>query len=137
MSEGLFDNMRPIIANKKNKKQTDESSDTYDTIDWLIKNIENNNGNVGTWGISYPGFYSTYSTLDAHPALKAASPQACIGDFYFDDFHHNGAFLLSYFRAIPLFGTPKDQPTDSAWYKIPNIKTKRQLGRKHCLSVVS
>jgi putative CocE/NonD family hydrolase len=81
---------------------------------------------VGTWGISYPGFYSTYSTIDAHPALKAASPQACIGDFFFDDFHHNGAYLLSYFRATALFGTPKNKPTDTAWYKIPDLKTQDQ-----------
>ena len=106
--------------------QIDEASDTYDTIDWLVKNVENNNGKVGTWGISYPGHYATYSTIDAHPALKAASPQACIGDFFFDDFHHNGAFLLSYFRAISLFGTHKDQPTDSAWYKFPELKTQDQ-----------
>jgi hypothetical protein len=126
MSEGTFDNMRAYIPNKIDSTFVDESSDTYDTIDWLIKNVENNNGKVGTWGISYPGFYSTYSTIDAHPALKAASPQACIADFYFDDFHHNGAFLLSYFRAVPLFGTPKDTPTDSSWYKIPDLKTKDQ-----------
>ena len=84
------------------------------------------NGNVGTWGISYPGHYSTVSTIDAHPALKAASPQASIGDFYFDDFHHNGAFLLSYFRAISLFGTYKDTPTDTAWYSLPNFDTQDQ-----------
>ena len=126
MSEGTYDNMRAFIPNKTDKSQIDESSDTYDTIDWLVKNVENNNGNVGTWGISYPGYYSTYSTIDAHPALKAASPQACIGDFFFDDFHHNGAFLLSYFRAVSLFGTPRDKPTDSAWYKFPEMKTKDQ-----------
>ncbi len=126
MSEGTYDNMRAYIPNKKSANDIDESSDTYDTIDWLVKNVENNNGNVGTWGISYPGFYSTYSTIDAHPALKAASPQACIGDFFFDDFHHNGAYLLSYFRVTSLFGTPKDKPTDSSWYKIPDIKTKDQ-----------
>jgi len=126
MSEGTYDNMRAYIPNKKTNKDIDESSDTYDTIDWLVKNIKNNNGNVGTWGISYPGFYATCSTIDAHPALKAASPQACIGDFFFDDFHHNGAYLLSYFRATSLFGTPKDEPTDTAWYKIPDLKTKDQ-----------
>ncbi|WP_040282444.1 CocE/NonD family hydrolase [Psychroserpens damuponensis] len=126
MSEGVYDNMRAYIPNKTDDSQIDESSDTYDTIDWLVNNVENNNGNVGTWGISYPGFYSTYSTIDAHPALKAASPQACIGDFFFDDFHHNGAFLLSYFRAVSLFGTTKDTPTDSAWYKFPEMKTKDQ-----------
>jgi len=125
MSEGVYDNMRAYIPNKTNK-QTDETTDTYDTIDWLVKNVENTNGNVGTWGISYPGHYATVSTIDAHPALKAASPQACIGDFFFDDFHHNGAFLLSYFRAISLFGTYKDKPIDSAWYKLPDLETKDQ-----------
>lgn len=126
MSEGTYDNMRAYIPNKKSKNDIDESSDTYDTIDWLVKNVENNNGNVGTWGISYPGFYSTYSTIDAHPALKAASPQACIGDFFFDDFHHNGAYLLSYFRITSLFGTPKNAPTDTAWYVTPDLKTQDQ-----------
>ena len=126
MSEGTYDNMRAYIPNKKSNSDIDESSDTYDTIDWLIKNIENNNGNVGTWGISYPGFYSTYSTIDAHPALKAASPQACIADFFFDDFHHNGAYLLSYFKITPAFGTPKDKPSDTAWYTLPELKTQDQ-----------
>lgn len=126
MSEGTYDNMRAYIPIKKSNKDIDESSDTYDTIDWLVKNVSNTNGNVGIWGISYPGFYATYATLDAHPALKASSPQACIGDFFFDDFHHNGAFLLSYFRAVPLFGTQKDTPSDTAWYTIPELKTKDQ-----------
>ena len=91
-SEGVYDNMRAYIPNKTGN-QTDEASDTYDTIEWLINNVDNNNGRVGTWGISYPGFYATYSVLSEHPALKASSPQACIGDFFFDDFIHNGAFL--------------------------------------------
>ena len=125
MSEGVYDNMRAYIPNKT-AKEADEVSDTYDTIDWLINNVKNNNGNVGTWGISYPGHYATVSVIEAHPALKAASPQACIGDFFFDDFHHNGAFLLSYFRAISLFGTYKDTPTDSAWYSFPKMESKDQ-----------
>ncbi len=126
MSEGVYDNMRAYIPNKKDSTQVDESSDTYDTIEWLVNNVENNNGKVGTWGISYPGHYATTSTIDAHPALKAASPQACIGDFFFDDFHHNGAFLLSYFKAISLFGTYKDTPTDTAWYSFPEMNTEDQ-----------
>ena len=125
MSEGVYDNMRAYIPNKT-VKEADEVSDTYDTIDWLVNNVKNNNGNLGTWGISYPGHYATVSTIEAHPALKAASPQACIGDFFFDDFHHNGAFLLSYFRAISLFGTYKDTPTDSAWYSFPKMESKDQ-----------
>ena len=103
MSEGTYDNMRAYIPEKSSDSQVDESSDTYDTIEWLINHVPHNNGKVGTYGISYPGFYATYSAIDAHPALRAASPQACIGDFFFDDFHHNGAYLLSYFRATPVF----------------------------------
>lgn len=125
MSEGSYDNMRAYIPNKK-KKQSDEASDTYDTIEWLIKNIKNNNGRVGTWGISYPGHYAIMSLLDAHPALKAVSPQAGIGDFFFDDFHHNGAYLLSYWRATALFGYDKKGPTTEAWYELPELGTQDQ-----------
>ncbi len=124
-SEGVYDNMRAYIPNKTGK-QVDEASDTYDTIDWLVKNVENNNGRVGTWGISYPGFYATYSLLDAHPALKAVSPQACIGDFFFDDFHHNGAYLLSYWRVTALFGYEKTKPIKEDWYKFPDLGTEDQ-----------
>ncbi|MFS4456544.1 CocE/NonD family hydrolase [Maribacter sp. 2304DJ31-5] len=129
LSEGHYENMRAYVPNKTSEKDIDESSDTYDTIEWLVNNVKNNNGNVGIWGISYPGFYSTYATVDAHPALKAASPQASIGDFFFDDFHHNGAYLLSYFRVISLFGTPRpnnDRPIDTAWYDLPDLRTADQ-----------
>ena len=118
MSEGTFDNMRPNIPGNKrrNKKDIDESSDTWDTIDWLVKNIKGNNGRVGIHGISYPGFYSTAALPDAHPALKASSPQAPIADFFFDDFHHNGAFLQSYLPAFGVFGYQKDSLTKERWY---------------------
>lgn len=93
-SEGQFEEMTPAIDNKTGK-QTDESSDAYDTIDWLLKSIENNNGNVGIYGISYPGFYASASLPNAHPALKAVSPQAPVTDeFTGDDVYHNGAFFL-------------------------------------------
>lgn len=124
-SEGVYDNMRPFIPNKT-EGQIDEATDTYDSIEWLINNVENNNGNVGVWGISYPGFYSTYSLLDAHPALKAVSPQAPIGDFFFDDFHHNGAYLLSYWRATTVFGYEKTKPVKEAWYSSPELGTEDQ-----------
>ena len=124
-SEGVYDNMRAYIPNKTGT-QFDEASDTYDTIEWLVNNAEHNNGKVGTYGISYPGFYATYSLLDAHPALKAVSPQACIGDFFFDDFIHNGAFLLSYWRATSVFGYMKDTPTKESWYEFPDIETEDQ-----------
>lgn len=119
MSEGEFDNMRPNIPGNdpKNKKNIDESSDTWDTIDWLVKNISNNNGRAGIYGISYPGFYSAASLPDAHPALKACSPQAPISDFFFDDFHHMGAYLQSYSAAFAVFGYQKKELTKEDWFE--------------------
>ena len=94
-SEGKWMEIRPI-KDKKGPKDTDESTDAYDTIEWLIKNVANNNGRVGTWGISYPGFYVSAGMINAHPALKAASPQAPVSDwFHGDDVHHNGALFLA------------------------------------------
>lgn len=118
MSEGGFNNMTPNIPgnNPKNKKDIDESSDTWDTIEWLIKNLKGNNGRVGIYGISYPGFYSAAALPDAHPALKACSPQAPISDFFFDDFHHNGAYLQSYTAAFAVFGYQKKEPTKQDWF---------------------
>lgn len=116
MSEGRFNNMRPNIAGNDDKDRVDESSDTYDTIEWLLKNVKNHNGNVGMWGISYPGFYTAAALPDHHPALVAASPQAPISDFFFDDFHHHGAYLLSYFTATSTFGYQHNGPTPTQWY---------------------
>ena len=94
-SEGEFMHVRPYRPDK-GTKDTDESSDAWDTIDWLVKNVANNNGQVGMFGISYPGFYTSMGMIDGHPALKAASPQAPISDWFMgDDLHHNGAFFLS------------------------------------------
>ena len=118
MSEGVFDNMTPNIPgnDRKNKIAIDESSDTYDAIDWMIKNIKGNNGKVGMFGISYPGFYTAAAIPDAHPALKASSPQAPISDFFFDDFHHQGAYLQSYTAAFAVFGYQKDKQTKEHWF---------------------
>jgi putative CocE/NonD family hydrolase len=94
-SEGVFEEMRPFNPDKAGK-QIDENSDTWDTIDWLVKNVPNNNGNVGMFGVSYPGFYTAMGMVDSHPALKAASPQAPITDWFMgDDIYHNGAYFLS------------------------------------------
>ena len=96
MSEGTFVEMRPHLDNKKSKQDVDDASDLYDTIDWLLKNVPNNNGNAGIWGISYPGFYTSASIIDSHPALKAASPQAPMTDLFMgDDAYHGGAFMLA------------------------------------------
>ena len=95
MSEGVYEDIRPVIPDKKTNKDTDETTDTWDTVDWLVKNVANNNGRVGIFGISYPGFYSTMGIINAHPAVKAVSPQAPVTAWFIgDDFHHNGAFFL-------------------------------------------
>jgi len=94
-SEGEFVHVRPFNP-KKGPRDIDESTDAWDTIDWLVKNVPGNNGKVGVFGISYPGFYTAMGMIDSHPALKAASPQAPVTDWFVgDDLHHNGAFLLS------------------------------------------
>jgi len=115
MSEGDFVDMRPYIPDKQGT-QVDESSDTYDTIDWLVKHVPHNNGRVGVYGISYPGFYSAMASIDAHPALKAVSPQAPIADWFVgDDFHHNGAVFLAHaFGFFSGFGWPRPEPTTEA-----------------------
>jgi uncharacterized protein len=113
MSEGTFVDLRPYIPDKKSAKDIDETTDSYDSVDWLVKNLPHNNGKVGITGISYPGFYTTMGTIDAHPAVKATSPQAPIADpFVGDDEHHNGAFFLAQnFSFYNFFGHPRPAPT--------------------------
>ncbi|GAC1680041.1 MAG: CocE/NonD family hydrolase [Candidatus Acidiferrum sp.] len=95
-SEGKFVMLRPL-HDAGDPKGVDESTDTYDSIDWLIKNVPHNNGRVGMDGTSYDGFLVAMGLIHPHPALKAVSEQACMGDTYLgDDFFHNGAFRLSY-----------------------------------------
>ena len=95
-SEGQFVMLRQP-RDPKDSKAIDEGTDTYDTIDWLIKNVPNNNGRAGLAGTSYGAWLTVMGTLDPHPALKAAVEQASPADMWIgDDFHHNGAFRLSY-----------------------------------------
>ncbi len=95
-SQGRFEIHQPLI-HESQKGAIDESTDTWDTIDWLIHNVKNNNGKAGISGISYPGWLALVGSVDHHPALKASSEQACMSDLFLgDDFHHNGAFRLSY-----------------------------------------
>ena len=111
MSEGTFVEMRPHIDNKKSKQDVDDSSDLYDTIEWLLKNVPNNNGNAGIWGISYPGFFTSASIIDSHPALKAASPQAPMTDLFMgDDSYHGGAFMLDANFDFYGFFKPQENP---------------------------
>jgi putative CocE/NonD family hydrolase len=112
-SEGKFIMQRPP-RDASDPKAIDEGTDAYDTVGWLVKNVPNNNGRVGIWGISYPGWLVTQALLDPHPALKAASEQASPDDMFInDDFHHNGAFRLSYgFEYSALLESSKDKNTN-------------------------
>lgn len=113
MSEGEFVNMRPHLVEKDGPTDFDESTDTWDTIEWLTRRVKNHNGAVGMWGISYPGFYSAAGMIDAHPALKAVSPQAPVTDWFVgDDWHHNGALFVTHmFNFLSTFGQPRPEPT--------------------------
>ncbi len=150
MSEGNFEEMTPGLnrtevpngkATRKQKQatktaaSTDESTDTYDTIEWLLKNVSGNNGRVGLIGISYPGFYASAALPDAHPALKAVSPQAPVTDeFIGDDARHNGAFyLLDNFAFMNYFDTPRSGPVQDydemfSWKPTDDYKFLLELG---------
>jgi putative CocE/NonD family hydrolase len=95
-SEGQFVMMRPP-RDRADAKAVDESTDAWDTVEWLLKNIPHHNGRAGMLGISYGGWLTVMAAIDPHPALKAVSEQASPADMWMgDDFHHNGAFRLSY-----------------------------------------
>ena len=108
-SEGTFVMQRPPRA-PGDTKSLDEGTDTYDTIDWMLKNVPNNTGRVGMLGVSYDGWTTIMAAIEPHPALKAISPQASPADMWLgDDFHHNGAFRLSYgFEYAAMMESGKD-----------------------------
>ncbi len=112
-SEGQFVMQRPV-RDRSDPKAIDEGTDAYDTIQWLLENIKGHNGRAGILGISYGGWLTTMALLDPHPALKAASEQASPADMFLgDDFHHNGAFRLSYgFEYAALLETSKETNTN-------------------------
>ncbi|MGD8276650.1 MAG: CocE/NonD family hydrolase, partial [Gemmatimonadota bacterium] len=120
----------------------DEGTDTYDTIEWLLQNVPRNNGRVGMLGVSYDGWTTIMAALQPHPALKAISPQASPADMWLgDDFHHNGAFRLSYgFEYAAMMETGKetqqfafDRYDTYDWYlslgPLSNVNAKYLNGR--------
>jgi putative CocE/NonD family hydrolase len=141
-SEGEFVMMRPA-RDKSNPKTFDEASDTYDTIEWLLATVKGHNGRVGMLGVSYDGWLTVNAIVDPHPALKAASPQASPIDMFLgDDFHHNGAFRLSYgFEYVAMMETGKenfsfafDKRDTFDWYlklgALSNVNAKHFLGKR-------
>jgi len=140
-SEGKFVMLRPA-RDRTDPKAVDEASDTSDTIDWLLKSVPDNNGRVGMLGISYPGWLTAVAALDPHPSLKAVSPQASPSDMFLgDDFHHNGAFRLSYgFEYASMMETDKsnfsfqfDKHDTYEWYlklgALSNVNKRHLKGK--------
>lgn len=118
-SEGEFVHVRPYRP-EKGPQDTDESTDAWDTIDWLVKHVPGNNGRVGLVGISYPGFYTAMGMIDSHPALRAASPQAPIADWFLgDDVYHHGAFFLA--QNFAFFYGFAQRPEDPLHQEIPGF----------------
>jgi hypothetical protein len=108
-SEGTFVMQRPP-RDRRDPGAIDESTDAADTVAWLLANVPGNNGRVGLMGVSYDGWLTAMAMLDPHPAVRAVSPQASPADMYLgDDFHHNGAFRLSYgFEYAAMMETSKE-----------------------------
>ncbi|MGD8320902.1 MAG: CocE/NonD family hydrolase [Gemmatimonadota bacterium] len=140
-SEGAFVMQRPARA-PGDTTALDEGTDTWDTIEWLLHNVPDNNGRVGMLGISYSGWTTIMGALEPHPALKAISPQASPADMWLgDDFHHNGAFRLSYgFEYAAMMETSKeteqfqfDSYDTYPWYlklgSLANVNDKVLKGR--------
>src|SRR5688572_4114467 len=140
-SEGQFVMLRSP-RDKRDPKAIDEGTDTHDTIEWMLKNVPRNNGRVGMLGVSYPGWLTVMAMLDPHPALKAVSPQASPASMWIgDDFHHSGAFRLSYgFEYVAMMEGGKefspfefDQYDVYSWYlsvgSLANITNKLAEGK--------
>jgi putative CocE/NonD family hydrolase len=109
-SEGTFEMLRPPRRDRNDPKAIDEGTDAYDSIEWMLANVPNTVARVGMTGVSYPGWLTAMAMLEPHPALKAVSPQASPADMWMgDDFHHNGAFRLSYgFEYATMMESGKD-----------------------------
>jgi len=119
LSEGDFENVRPLLPDSvkaRAPRATDEATDAYDTIEWLLRHAGGNNGRVGLFGVSYGGYYAGLAAVSGHPAIAATSLQGPVADFFFEDFHHNGALALGSFYAYPVFGVPRGAPTGSHWW---------------------
>jgi uncharacterized protein len=128
-SEGQFVMQRPP-RDRRGPKAIDESTDAYDTVEWLIHNVTGHNGRVGMLGISYGGWLTTMALLDPHPAMKAASEQASPADMFLgDDFHHNGAFRLSYgFEYAALLESAKEANTNFKFDRADTFQWYLDLG---------
>lgn len=121
LSEGTYENIRPMKRSDAPWDQADEATDAYDTVEWLLKNTRNS-GSVGVKGVSYPGFYATLAGLSGHPAVKAVSPQAPVTDWWRgDDVHHNGVWMLDIYSFASSFFRVRKAPSTEGPKSLINI----------------
>ena len=112
LSEGTYENIRPLKPEGAHWLETDEATDTFDTVEWLLEHTRTN-GAVGVKGVSYPGFYAMLAGLCGHPAIKAVSPQAPVTDWWRgDDFHHNGVWMLDMYTFASSFFRVRHGPSE-------------------------
>jgi putative CocE/NonD family hydrolase len=129
LSEGTFQNVRPLLADAvrlRDPRAADEATDAFDTIEWLVRNLPEQNGRVGLLGVSYAGYYAAAAAVSGHPAIAASSLQAPVMDFFFEDFHHNGALLQGHVYSYPVFGVTRPAPTSSHWWLSEFLKVAPQ-----------
>ena len=121
LSEGTYENIRPLKPEGASWSEIDEATDCFDTVEWLVKNTRTN-GAVGVKGVSYPGFYSTMAGLCGHTAIKAVSPQAPVTDWWRgDDAHHNGVWMLDIYSFASSFFRVRPGPSEKGPDKLINI----------------
>ena len=70
--------------------------------------------------------------IDAHPALKAVSPQAPVTDYYMgDDSFHNGAFMLAanfgFYTGLPARGAGPSAPQPRVAVRLRHARRLRVL----------
>jgi hypothetical protein len=81
MSDGLYDNMRAYIPNKKSKRMLMKLQIRMILLIGWLKIQTITMGMLEFGEFHTPGFMLLL-ILIKHPALKAVSPQACISDFF-------------------------------------------------------
>src|SRR3954447_6448849 len=128
-SEGAFVMQRPP-HDSTDPKGVDETTDAWDTVAWLVKEVPGHNGKVGIRGQSYNGWTAVMAALDPHPAVKAILEEASPADMFLgDDFHHNGAFRLTYgFEYAALLESAKEANTHWTFDKYDTYEWYLDLG---------
>ena len=109
MSEGEFVNMRPHKPAKSGRRtSTRAPTPTTRSTGWS-RTCRTTTARSACGASPIRASTRPPGMIDAHPALKAVSPQAPIADWFVgDDFHHNGASVPAALLQLlsPTFGQP-------------------------------